>query len=250
MYAPQINDAQSTLIYAGHWAFLRLWIATLRTPSGTCVAQVPHLTATFAAQGSYSLTHGGRNYFADIVAIHMALGLAVTYQDAVAIAYLTPKKEYEVMVMAPTLNDNFARLLVRTRQANACRQMDDISPNVRHSPIRSSTKSAEKGPAHLLRFTACQWAQPPPCRDTVFLCRYLISPTVGVTVSSFFFFFFQCCFPSSLSCSTPCTSSGSLGSIIAAVPSGDGVPERGRSVCVEHGDVPSRDEVLLVIQSG
>lgn len=42
----------------------------------------------------------------------MALGLALQHNDAVAIAYLTPKKEYEVMVLANELNSDFARLLV------------------------------------------------------------------------------------------------------------------------------------------
>jgi hypothetical protein len=127
MYTPQINASSQPPICAGIGDF-RDYGKQHYAPLWVHVLQIPHLTATFAAQRSYSLANGGRNYFADVVGIHMALGLAVTYQDAVAIAYLTPKKEYEVMVLAPTLNDNFARLLVCTRQANACRQMDDALP--------------------------------------------------------------------------------------------------------------------------
>jgi hypothetical protein len=53
----------------------------------------------------YRLAHGA-NYFDDLVAAHEALGLVVSLGDARIVAYLTPIKDKETLVIAPTLNHN------------------------------------------------------------------------------------------------------------------------------------------------
>ena len=58
----------------------------------------------------YEHTHG-RNYFRDLVQVHKALGLAYELGAATALAYLTPKKEYEVFIIAPEGSPDFFTLL-------------------------------------------------------------------------------------------------------------------------------------------
>eukprot|EP01137_Pigoraptor_chileana_P016131 Opistho-2@72679 len=64
-----------------------------------------------AALTSYARDTAGRNYFVDLISLHDGLGLSVHHGDAVAIAHLTPKKEHEVMVIAPSLSRDLAVLL-------------------------------------------------------------------------------------------------------------------------------------------
>ena len=47
------------------------------------------------------------SYWADVVAVHEAMGLAVRLKDAVAMAYLTPTKEKEVVVVSRTAGREF-----------------------------------------------------------------------------------------------------------------------------------------------
>lgn len=63
-------------------------------------------------QDIYESNHPGRNYYTDLVGIHLALGLGVRYGDAVAIAYITPKKEYEISVLSQKPSVHFFKLLV------------------------------------------------------------------------------------------------------------------------------------------
>lgn len=63
-------------------------------------------------QHDYSQLYPARSYFTDMVAVHLSLGLGVRYGDAVAIAYMTPKKEFEITVIGETHNDRFFILLV------------------------------------------------------------------------------------------------------------------------------------------
>ncbi|XP_077988391.1 uncharacterized protein LOC144442865 [Glandiceps talaboti] len=69
----------------------------------------------------YSREHGS-NYFSDLLQIHTALGLTTTLGNATAMAYLTPKKDYEVIIMDKTASTDFFRLLYYTIKAF----MDDL----------------------------------------------------------------------------------------------------------------------------
>eukprot|EP00051_Salpingoeca_urceolata_P013798 m.174549 g.174549 ORF g.174549 m.174549 type:complete len:438 (+) comp17900_c1_seq9:257-1570(+) len=53
----------------------------------------------------------GRSYWTDLINVHYALGLAYLHKDVTVMAYLTPKKDNEIIVVAPTLSDDFARVL-------------------------------------------------------------------------------------------------------------------------------------------
>eukprot|EP00123_Amoebidium_parasiticum_P020261 comp4623_c0_seq1/m.820 comp4623_c0_seq1/g.820 ORF comp4623_c0_seq1/g.820 comp4623_c0_seq1/m.820 type:complete len:475 (-) comp4623_c0_seq1:545-1969(-) len=65
----------------------------------------------------YSRDHGGANYFTDLLAIHSSLGLTVNHGRATAMAYLTPKKENEIIVWSKTANDDLFTLLYKVIQA-------------------------------------------------------------------------------------------------------------------------------------
>ncbi|XP_076103061.1 uncharacterized protein LOC143072132 [Mytilus galloprovincialis] len=51
-----------------------------------------------------------QNYFSDFVSVHMSLGLAVQYGDAVAIASILPKKDNEVIVLGQRPSEDFFKL--------------------------------------------------------------------------------------------------------------------------------------------
>lgn len=53
----------------------------------------------------------GQDYFADLVGVHQALGLARRFGDVVALAYLTPIKEKEVLLIGPSTGSDFADAL-------------------------------------------------------------------------------------------------------------------------------------------
>jgi hypothetical protein len=56
--------------------------------------------AAAAAGGGSEPHHGaGRNYWADVVTVHEALGLAVRYKRSAILSYLTPIKERELIVV-------------------------------------------------------------------------------------------------------------------------------------------------------
>nr|XP_054751796.1 uncharacterized protein LOC129257491 [Lytechinus pictus] len=65
----------------------------------------------------YSIKNDGQNYFADLIQVHNALGLTAMFGDATAMAYLTPKKDYEVMIISPLAGQDFIRLLFYTIRA-------------------------------------------------------------------------------------------------------------------------------------
>ncbi|XP_055881891.1 uncharacterized protein LOC106066092 isoform X2 [Biomphalaria glabrata] len=62
-----------------------------------------------AAQDYFSDQHS--NYFTDLITIYSALGLAVPYKSAVALASLTPRKDNEVVIIAPEAGDDFFQLI-------------------------------------------------------------------------------------------------------------------------------------------
>lgn len=53
----------------------------------------------------------GTNYFADLIAIHRALGLAVDHGTAAILPSLTPFKEKETLIIAPCLDDDLKSAL-------------------------------------------------------------------------------------------------------------------------------------------
>eukprot|EP01134_Creolimax_fragrantissima_P002662 CFRG2662T1 len=59
------------------------------------------------------LAQTGFDYFSDLVAVHGALGLTVRHKSAVAMAYITPKKEHEIVVISANPDDDLW-LLVAT----------------------------------------------------------------------------------------------------------------------------------------
>ncbi|XP_071507481.1 uncharacterized protein [Diadema antillarum] len=65
----------------------------------------------------YSLKNGGQNYFSDLIQVHNALGLTTSLGGATAIAYLTPKKDHEVMIVSKVCDQDFVRLLFYTIRA-------------------------------------------------------------------------------------------------------------------------------------
>lgn len=58
----------------------------------------------------YRETHG-RDYFADLIAAHRALGLALDHGTAVILPSLTPVKEKETLILSPQLDDDFTSAL-------------------------------------------------------------------------------------------------------------------------------------------
>ncbi|GFO15639.1 hypothetical protein PoB_004214400 [Plakobranchus ocellatus] len=51
------------------------------------------------------------NYFSDLVSIYSALGLVATHRSAVALASLTPRKDNEVIIIAPEADTDFFELI-------------------------------------------------------------------------------------------------------------------------------------------
>jgi hypothetical protein len=54
----------------------------------------------------YRIGHGV-NYFEDLFLVHQALGLAVQHGSVQALAYLTPVKEKEIVILSPSLDASF-----------------------------------------------------------------------------------------------------------------------------------------------
>ncbi|XP_062522744.1 uncharacterized protein LOC134197434 [Corticium candelabrum] len=75
--------------------------------------QMEHLRIS---ANQYAADHN-RNYFTDVIELHHALGLTVKVGQAVAIAYLTPRKTNEVIVLSKTATDDFFRLIFYVIQA-------------------------------------------------------------------------------------------------------------------------------------
>ena len=71
--------------------------------------QGQHRVHLFAA--SHYQAQEGRNYWTDLVKLHMYLGLGVAVGGASAIVPLTSHKDHEVMVIADDVNDDFVFLL-------------------------------------------------------------------------------------------------------------------------------------------
>lgn len=58
----------------------------------------------------YNEDYPSQNYFSDLVTVHAALGLAVKYGNAVAIASILPKKDNEVIVFSESASEDFFKL--------------------------------------------------------------------------------------------------------------------------------------------
>jgi len=63
-----------------------------------------------AAGEEYRARHGA-DYFRDLVRVHAALGCAATLEGAALLASLTPAKEREVMIIAPTIEEGLGEAL-------------------------------------------------------------------------------------------------------------------------------------------
>ncbi|KAK7493952.1 hypothetical protein BaRGS_00014834, partial [Batillaria attramentaria] len=61
------------------------------------------------AQDYYSRT--GTNFYADMADVALALGLGVSYKSAVAFASIVPRKDHEIVVMAPSAGNDFFQLV-------------------------------------------------------------------------------------------------------------------------------------------
>lgn len=62
-----------------------------------------------AAQDYYSQT--GTNFYADMANVALALGLGISHKSAVAFASIVPRKDDEIVVMAPTAGKDFFQLV-------------------------------------------------------------------------------------------------------------------------------------------
>ncbi|MDK1032384.1 MAG: hypothetical protein QGD94_10285 [Planctomycetia bacterium] len=66
-----------------------------------------------ASSTRYAGENPGRNYFDDLVLAHRKAGLAIDFGDAAVLAYLTPKKEKEVVIIAPSLSDSLIEAVAK-----------------------------------------------------------------------------------------------------------------------------------------
>ncbi|BFZ10918.1 hypothetical protein BsWGS_13957 [Bradybaena similaris] len=73
-----------------------------------------------AGQDYFSDLHS--NYFSDLITLYSALGLTVQFKSAVALASLTPRKDNEVVIIAPEADDDFFQLIYYVLRAF----MDDL----------------------------------------------------------------------------------------------------------------------------
>jgi hypothetical protein len=71
-------------------------------------AHFPHVERWRAAGAQYRREHG-RDFVADLLAVHDALGLAWAEGDVRGMAYLAPAKENEVVLVAPRWGESLAR---------------------------------------------------------------------------------------------------------------------------------------------
>ncbi|XP_022081099.1 uncharacterized protein LOC110974072 [Acanthaster planci] len=71
----------------------------------------------------YGRENQGRNYFTDLMKAHNALGLTVSLGNATALAYLTPRKDNDVMILSKTPCQDFFRLVYFTLRAFMDRKM-------------------------------------------------------------------------------------------------------------------------------
>jgi len=76
--------------------------AQMSLSRGIHYAKVEHLRRNALL---YRLGHGF-NYFDDVCAVHRALGLGVDYRNVRILAYLTPIKDKEVILLAPRVDDD------------------------------------------------------------------------------------------------------------------------------------------------
>eukprot|EP00794_Sanderia_malayensis_P006123 gene6123-6827_t len=60
---------------------------------------------------NYAYRNGGRNYWRRVIEAHNSLGLTVEYESAVALAYLTPQKDYTTFVICREPNLDFFKLV-------------------------------------------------------------------------------------------------------------------------------------------
>ncbi|KAK7101917.1 hypothetical protein V1264_020225 [Littorina saxatilis] len=61
------------------------------------------------AQDYFTTT--GTNFYTDMARLSASLGLAVTHKSAVAFASLVPRKDHEVVIMAPTAGKDFFEMV-------------------------------------------------------------------------------------------------------------------------------------------
>eukprot|EP00048_Salpingoeca_helianthica_P016916 m.234811 g.234811 ORF g.234811 m.234811 type:complete len:183 (+) comp19779_c0_seq1:130-678(+) len=71
----------------------------------------------------YGAAHGGSSYFTHLIQVHEALGLALRYEDATVLTYLTPKKDWEMVVIAEKPSKAFFTLVHHTLRA----YLDDMT---------------------------------------------------------------------------------------------------------------------------
>lgn len=75
----------------------------------------------------YAAAHNSSSYWDALIAAHATAGLALTIDDAHVLAYLSPAKEKEVMVIAPELSSGFTKavalVMTALRDAGQARAM-------------------------------------------------------------------------------------------------------------------------------
>ena len=52
-----------------------------------------------------------RNYFDDYAILHTSLGLSYKHKDALLVFSLTPKKDYDAIILSPSMNNSVIELI-------------------------------------------------------------------------------------------------------------------------------------------
>lgn len=66
---------------------------------------------------AYETAYPGRLYFPDLIQVHRALGLTYQLGSATLMAYITPKKESEVIIIADSASSDFYQLIFHVLRA-------------------------------------------------------------------------------------------------------------------------------------
>ena len=66
---------------------------------------------------AYETAYPGRLYFSDLIQVHRALGLTYQLGSATLLAYVTPKKESEVIIIADSASSDFYQLIFHVLRA-------------------------------------------------------------------------------------------------------------------------------------
>lgn len=59
-----------------------------------------------------------RNYFTDLATLHMSLGLALTNKNSLVIFSLTPKKDYDAIILSDQFDDSVIELIYAYLKSN------------------------------------------------------------------------------------------------------------------------------------